>query len=118
MRFDPQAGITQLVADVLGRRAQPRVRQETLHSTLGQVLDISSGGARILTRERIAGLIEFRIFDSAESIIVTAEVLWTRRIGLFKREIGLRFVDLSPEIAAGLTRLATSHRDRRSIFTS
>lgn len=115
MRFDPQAGITHFVATALSRRAQPRMRQETLHSSIGQVLDISAGGACILVPSRLEGLIQFRIFDAVESVMVRAEVLRVRRVGLFKREIGLRFVDLTPECNAALARLAMAHRHRRTM---
>lgn len=115
MRFDPQAGITHLLTAVLSRRTQPRMRQETLHSSIGQVLDISVGGACILVPGRLEGLIQFRIFDAVESVTVRAEVLRVRRVGLFKRAIGLRFVDLTPESSAVLARLATVHRNRRTM---
>lgn len=115
MRFDPQAGITHFVATAQSRRMQPRMRQETLHSSIGPVLDISAGGACILVPGALEGLIEFRIFDAVESVTVRAEVLRVRRVGLFKRAIGLRFVDLTSESSAVLARLATAHRNRRTM---
>lgn len=115
MRFDPQAGITWLASQFASRRAHPRLHQETLISSIGPVVDLSLGGARVLARRAHHGRMEFRIMDRHCAIVLDAEVMWSQRLGFRRHEIGVRFLNVSPDVSAAIGRLATDNRYRRVV---
>jgi hypothetical protein len=81
-----------------------------LKCNLGRVLDLSSGGARLLTRRKLSGRHEITVFARDGGVRLDAEVKWSKRLGLFKHEIGLEFLNLPPDIATRLTTLAYKNR--------
>ena len=96
-------------ADPEGRSAV-RVKVRQLKCNLGRVLDISSGGVRLLSRRKLRGWHEIRLFDRDGSVRIDAEVRWSRPHGLWKHEIGLQFFNVPPDIAVQLTTLVSKNR--------
>lgn len=92
------------------RRGAVRFQLGELKCNLGRVLDLSSGGVRLLRRRKLKGRHELTLFDRDGGVRVEAEVRWTRRLGLFKHEMGLQFVNVPPDIAAKLKRLFSKNR--------
>jgi hypothetical protein len=97
------------------RRRSGRLPQESLQCNLGTVLDISAGGMRVLTRAKPSGRLNVVLQGYPLPEPLAAEVAWTKRSGLFMREVGLCFHDVSPQMAQFLTRIAMMHRFRRVI---
>jgi len=112
MRFDPQAGISRLVKAAPARRKQGRLEQESLVSSLGKVLDLSAGGMRVLTRKSPKDVINIELRGLGDNITLAVQVVWSKKIGLMKYEVGLVFLDVSPENAKKLTNLAMNNRQR------
>ncbi|HEY8922017.1 MAG TPA: PilZ domain-containing protein [Candidatus Limnocylindria bacterium] len=83
-RLDPPAGLRPAAAEVFHR-----------------FLDISIGGLRVLSRAnwKTGDMIQLEIrFPDSTDLIVTAEVVWIRRLSLaaeITNEAGLRFTDLT-----------------------
>jgi len=98
-----------------GRRVQARLSQESLRSNLGVVLDLSLGGMRIRCNKVPEGVFDVELSDDEQTLRLRAEVAWTKRVGFRKQEAGLKFVDLSPELAVELSRLASRNRIRRTM---
>jgi hypothetical protein len=95
------------------KRRFGRLPQDTLVSNLGTVLDISAGGMRVLCRKVPRGRLEVKLLENELPGRLTGEVAWSRRVGLFKYEVGVRFDNMSPEIAQRLTAIAGANRLRR-----
>ncbi len=88
-------------------RRAGRINIGELKCNLGRVLDLSSGGVRLLSRRKLRGAYEITLFDNDGGVRIKAKVTWSKRHGLWKHEIGLRFFDVPSDIAAELTKLAT-----------
>ncbi|MCH7797045.1 MAG: PilZ domain-containing protein [Planctomycetes bacterium] len=95
------------------RRAHGRLQQELLQSSLGPVLNLSMGGMRVRSNKPAKGTIDVELLDLESPVTVRAEVMWTRRIGFRKYEVGLNFPHVPPDIAKQLTRVSLNHRLRR-----
>ena len=94
----------------LENRSAGRVHAGQLKCNLGRVLDRSSGGARLLSRRKLRGWHGITLFDRDGGVRIGAEVRWSKRLGLFKHEIGLQFVNVPSEIAVQLTTLVSKNR--------
>ena len=79
------------------RRAQGRLPQELLRSNLGPVLDLSMGGMRVRCTRARKGDVDVELMELEEPVKLRAEVMWTRRQGLRRYEVGLKFLDVPPE---------------------
>ena len=92
------------------RRSAVRVDVRQLKCNLGRVLDLSSGGVRLLSRRKLRGWHVLTLFDRDGDVHIDVEVRWSRRLGLFKHEIGLQFLKVPPDITAKLTTLIFKNR--------
>ena len=83
------------------RRSKNRTAQDELQCSLGRVMDISPTGMRITCR-RVPKekWVKFDLNTTVDPIPVQARVVWAKRLGFRKHEIGLHFVDPSPELAS------------------
>ena len=61
------------------------------------------------------GEIEVELFDLEQPLILKAEVMWSRRLGFRRYEVGLNFVDIPSHVAKQLTRVSLNHRLRRML---
>lgn len=104
-----QRAIERAAAGPEYRRAG-RVTVGQLKCNLGRVLDLSSGGVRLLRRRKLKGRHELTLFDRDGGVRVEAEVRWSRRLGLWKHEVGLQFINVPSDIAAKLKRLFSKNR--------
>ena len=73
----------------------------------------SAGGLRLLSRRKLKGIVGIALWDVNGGLKLYAEVVWSRRLGFRRHEIGMRFVDVTPQLAADLTTLATDNTVRR-----
>ncbi len=81
------------------RRSKIRNHESELQCSLGQVMDISSTGMRVTCR-RIPKekWVKFLLHTKADPLLVHAEVVWTKRMGFRKHEVGLHFINPSLEL--------------------
>ncbi|MEE9131496.1 MAG: PilZ domain-containing protein [Phycisphaerales bacterium] len=80
------------------RRSQIRIRQVELQSSLGPVLDITSAGIRVMCRRIPKDEVKFDLNTTVDPLSVRAEVVWAKRLGFRKHEVGLHFTQTSPEL--------------------
>ena len=92
------------------RRSAVRVDVRQLKCNLGRVLDLSSGGVRLLSRRKLRGWHVLTLFDRDGDVHIDVEVRWSRRRGLWKHEIGLQFLNVPSDIAVQLTTLVFRNR--------
>jgi len=109
------AGVTGPWGHGASRRRSGRLPQESLVCNLGPILDISIGGMRVLSRSPLRGNVNIQFRDYALPERLDATVTWSKRTGLFSREVGLRFENVTPRLCAVLTQIASLHRYRRAI---
>ena len=95
------------------RRAHGRLPQELLQSSLGPVLDLSMGGMRVHSSRAPKGEVDVELLDIEQPVTIRAEVMWTRKLGFRKYEVGLNFPHVAPDVAKQLTRVSLNHRLRR-----
>jgi hypothetical protein len=95
------------------RREHGRLPQELLVCSLGPVLDLSMGGMRIHCTRPPRREIAVVLHDHEAPVRLRATVMWTRRIGFRKHEVGLSFPHVPADVAKELTRVSLNHRLRR-----
>jgi PilZ domain len=78
--------------------------------SLGEVLDISAKGLRVRTRQNVpTGQIFAVTIDALDGpVSIPCFAPWRKRVGLFKYEVGICFVDISRHAATALNNLARS----------
>jgi hypothetical protein len=90
-------------------RRTGRVRVTLIRCTLGNVLDLSSTGMRTCFRgtpPEEGSQIQVHIEGVVKPIEVWATVVWVRKTGWRRYELGLKFMDVSQEAHTELTAIA------------
>ncbi len=95
------------------RRAHGRLPQELLQSSVGPVLDLSMGGMRVHCTKPPKGSVTVELLDVEGPVTLRAEVMWVRKLGFRKYEVGLGFPHVPSEVAKQLSRVSLNHRLRR-----
>lgn len=98
-----------------GRRSHNRLAQESIRCNLGLILDLSKGGMRVQSR-RIPdeSVVDIEVSDDEDVLLLRAQVVWSKKIGFRRNEVGLKFLDLSSELEARLANLGARNRVRRT----
>jgi hypothetical protein len=97
------------------RRSHGRLLQEGVVCNLGVVLDLSAGGMRILSTRPAEGEKELHIKSFEADATVRADVVWCKRLGFRRHELGLRFKELNKETQQTLASIAMTNRLRQAI---
>ena len=101
-----RAGATRL-KPLSERRKWGRVKGSRLGCNLGQVMDLSGGGLRLRSTRRLAGKKYVELWSHSRRVRVLAEVVWAKRLGFRRYELGLQFRDVDDETAKELTGFAS-----------
>ncbi len=88
------------------RRKSGRLNQETVACNLGSVINLSGGGLRLLSRRRLNGILNVELWDTHRGLRLRGKVAWCRRIGFRKHEVGVKFLNITPDIASDLSAIA------------
>ena len=94
------------------QRIHARMNLEHISCSVGQILDLSLGGMRVKCTSVPEPLVDFSIEHGDEKIDLRAEVVWNKRVGFRKHEVGLRFLNVSREVNDRLADLAMAHVKR------
>ncbi len=98
-----------------GRRLKGRLPQEGLNCNLGPVLDLSSGGMRVLAKRPHHGELTVYVNGFDLTLRLQANIVWCERHGFRCHEMGLEFLYVDEEMARVLSRISRMHRKRRAI---
>lgn len=112
--LEPQRGLERLL-NLSDRRSTGRFPQESLECNLGPVLDLSSGGMRVLCKRPQQGSLEVCLRVSQYTMTLTGQVVWSKRLGFRRHEIGVQFVDVDDDTTQVLSRISASYRMRRAL---
>lgn len=100
-------------------RRHGRLAASRQHCSLGEILDFSASGLRIRTRSmvRVAEGQSLTIHvDTPWGVLaLPVQIVWVRKMGLTRREVGATFDKLAPEQQAALQELARMARVRHSL---
>ena len=115
MRFDPMATMMRVIGRRDGRRLAGRLPQEGLECNLGPVLDLSSGGLRVLSKRPRDGVLTVHLDGLDVTLKLQAKVVWTIRHGFRRHEMGLELLHVDEEMGQILSRISRQHRSQRAI---
>lgn len=79
---------------------------------------MSASGMRVLSAIRpppTDQVVTVTIQTLEGPISVEARVIWSRKTGFFKREMGMRFVDLLPSAASALSKVGSASAHNESV---
>ncbi len=113
--LEPQRGVWGLLQRGDDRRTTGRLPQESLVCNLGPVLDLSTGGMRVLCKRPHEGSLDVCLQASQYSMTLSGQVAWSKRLGFRRHEIGIQFVDVDDDTAHVLSRISASYRMRRAL---
>lgn len=115
--FNPQQGVLteQSPGAKSGRRRTGRLETESVASNLGAVLNLSSGGMRVLCRRTPRNPVHVELVGCGAHLKLRGEVAWVQRIGFFQKIVGIHFIDVTEEQTSLLTSLAMTNTIRRMI---
>ena len=114
MQFNPHLALTRFIGRREGRRVPGRLPQELLVCDLGPVLDLSSGGMRVLCTRPRDGNVEVHLQAADVRLTLRAKVAWVCRLGFRRHEVGLAFKDIDQEVGKILARISTIHCARHN----
>ena len=77
------------------RRSGGRLRQDSVFCNLGEILDISATGLRMQSTRKRRGKVMVHLAGPIEQMVLEAEVIWSRRLGFRRYEVGLRFCEMN-----------------------
>jgi hypothetical protein len=111
MQFNPKAGhiFDDDAYSSRSRRHHGRLLQQNLDCSLGQVIDVSAGGMRVISSQVASGDVRVEIPAREPRIRIPARIIWTKDMGRGQWEVGLQFVGMTPEISKQLSALALSY---------
>jgi hypothetical protein len=100
------------------QRKHGRVRCQGIYCSFGEILDMSASGMRVLSAIRpppVDKIVTVTIQTLEGPVAVEARVIWSRKTSFFKREIGMRFIDLLPSAASALSRTGSASAHNESV---
>lgn len=92
------------------KRKANRYGGETVQCALGEILDVSASGMRVMCNGKPpvmqGGVMPVKLCFSDGSLPVSVQVRWCKRRGLKRYEIGLQFIQLKPGVEKVLEAIA------------
>jgi c-di-GMP-binding flagellar brake protein YcgR len=107
-------------ANESNQRSAGRIKCTRLKCAIGsskkyQVIEISGTGLQVELRggKKYAkhSAVGVTLFGGSSEVLVRAEVVWQRKTGFRKSQLGLRFDELNPSEKAAVARIAIASRD-------
>ena len=86
---------------------------ESLWCDRGVVSDLSNGGMRLICRKVPKSPVELELHGCGLELRLKATIAWSTRLGFRRHEVGVKFVNLTPEQARQLTTMAMTNRMSR-----
>lgn len=103
----PMMGQATPASDSNEKRKAPRLPVEFLKCNLGDIVELGGEGLRILsTKTQKLRVVSVQF----EEMNLKADVRWTKKISSRKHDVGLDFLDVTPEQRSQILRIAMNHR--------
>jgi hypothetical protein len=88
------------------RRKRERTTANAITCNRGTIIDFSTAGMRLRSRGLYTGTIDVDLSIGERHATFQAEVIWSKRLGFGKFEMGLAFRNLTPKLQAVLAYFA------------
>ena len=97
-RYNPIPQITRTLSN--DKRSAGRVACNAITCSLGEIINASIAGMRILSRRRLPierrDFITFEVNGLEDNFPLRAQVIWIKKRGLRRHEVGLELLDSTP----------------------
>lgn len=110
---EPSEGILGAI-NIFKSRKFGRLVQQALRCNLGTILDISAGGMAVRVKHVPDGECLVEIPGHPLPGPLRAKMIWWRKSGFFSSDIGLQFIEVTPEMARRLCAIASANRRSRA----
>lgn len=97
-------------------RQMPRMPQEFLNCSLGEVVELGGDSIRILCAKQPKAhksnevAVAFGNLDVDAAIELRGEIIWSKKVAARQFDVGIRFIDLTPAQHKQLLQIAMQHR--------
>jgi hypothetical protein len=102
-------GLAGFAPQAANYRRHGRLLCQDISCSLGAVLDISASGMRVRsgTKPPLSGQQLTLTLETLDAcVLISATVVWSRRSGIFRHDVGLEFGELSKDVRSLLNQLA------------
>jgi hypothetical protein len=110
--------IAKALAQPVDRAELRRARREAVSSNvrcnLGDIVDLSAAGMRVITRKPLDGDTRVTLLAQRAAVQLSGKIAWSKRMGFRRHMVGVEFVQVDAHAEAMLTRLISEHRPRRA----
>ncbi|MEE9404717.1 MAG: EAL domain-containing protein [Algisphaera sp.] len=88
------------------QRQHPRYRPDRLHCDLGEIVDISRGGARVLCRQEFEGSMPMTLYTAQQGdLLIQGRIQWRRSLGNRETIMGVAFEEVDATTRPALDQL-------------
>lgn len=91
------------------RRDGGRISTDALWSNHGLVLDLSRGGARLLSKRALDGNVSVRFLSNKGAIDIEGVVQWSKKLAFRQHEVGIKFGNVPSQVGDLLISVAQTH---------
>lgn len=102
----------------VNKRQKGRIRAEMLQTSLGQAIDLSESGVKLERKGSFklapGATILISLNTPQRNLTCPARVAWVRKVGWFRSQVGLQFLDESETFRRSLRELCAACMDMRT----
>ncbi|MCH8823364.1 MAG: anti-sigma factor antagonist [Planctomycetes bacterium] len=98
------------------RRAEVRFNPKDLKCDIGELIDISAGGLRLISKRKLKGTVTLRLWNDVSGLVLQAAVVWSKKIRMRKHESGLEFINLKSDTMRELALLVATVASANSVL--
>ncbi|MCH8164125.1 MAG: PAS domain-containing protein [Planctomycetes bacterium] len=94
------------------RPSKPRLPQEMLKCNFGEVVELGAEEMRVNCTKDLKGTVKVELLELDQPLKLQAEVAWSKRLGPRRFDVGLRFINVTPQQSRQIMEVAMEHRRR------
>ncbi|MCH7720584.1 MAG: hypothetical protein IH988_06285 [Planctomycetes bacterium] len=94
------------------RPGKPRLPQEMLKCNFGEVVELGAEEMRVNCTKDLKGTAKVELLELDQPLKLQAEVAWSKRLGPRRFDVGLRFINVTPQQSRQIMEVAMEHRRR------
>lgn len=113
MRFIAKA-LAQPISREERRSAHRYAVSNNVRCNLGEIVDLSASGMRVMTRKPLQGDARITLLAQRAAVQLAGKIAWTKRVGFRRHMVGVEFVQVDAHAEAMLTRIISEHRPSRA----
>ena len=95
--IERQMQLERATQEAINKRRHGRLKPGMMWCNLGKVLDFSASGLRLATKHHLEGEQVVVIKAYEQSILLHGKIVWERKLGFRKFQVGIEFMNVSPQ---------------------